>query len=303
MSGWEIRMSDSFQRYHPIVNIVYFAQVLGFGMVCIHPIAQVISLIAAAIYMCSIEGIKRVRFLLGFCFPLLLITAFMNPAFNHEGITILCYFATGNPLTLESIAYGCSAGCMLVTIMIWFVNFNRIMTSDKFIYLFGRILPALSLVLSMSLRFIPKFKHQMNLVAETQRSMGRDVSMGSIWKRGKIAVGIMSIMITWSLENAIETADSMKSRGYGLQGRTAFSIYTFTDRDVYTLIWLICCGVFLLIGNRFSVFGFRYFPSIKYAPINGMTIPFYCLYFGMCMTPVILNVVEEWRWKIIYSNM
>ena len=35
-------------------------------------------------------------------------------------------------------------------------------------------------------------------------------------------ITILSIMVTWCLENAIETADSMKSRGCGLPGRSAF---------------------------------------------------------------------------------
>ena len=44
---------------------------------------------------------------------------------------------------------------------------------------------------------------------------------GSLLQRLKNAITILSIMVTWALENAIETADSMKSRGYGLPGRTA----------------------------------------------------------------------------------
>ncbi len=49
-------------------------------------------------------------------------------------------------------------------------------------------------------------------------------------------------MITWSLENAIETADSMRSRGYGLPGRSAFSIYRMDSRDKLALMWLsFCC--------------------------------------------------------------
>lgn len=42
---------------------------------------------------------------------------------------------------------------------------------------------------------------------------------------------MLSILVTWALENAIETSDSMRSRGYGLKGRTAFSIYKFTKKD------------------------------------------------------------------------
>ena len=68
-------------------------------------------------------------------------------------------------------------------------------------------------------------------------------------------------MLTWSLENAIETADSMKSRGYGLPGRTAFSIYRFDDRDKMALGWLLYCGFFLCCGAAVGGFSWRYYPT------------------------------------------
>ena len=192
---------------------------------------------------------------------------------------------------------------MLVTLLLWFASFNRVMTSDKFIYLFGKVIPALSLVLSMSLRFVPKFKTQMATVAEAQQSIGRDVSSGSLWSRTKTAIVIFSIMITWALENAIESADSMKSRGYGLKGRSAFSIYRFDERDKYIFIWFSFCGVFLTVGTMLMAFGFRYFPNIRYASLDMTTIPFYCVYFALGITPVVLNWKEERKWKTLISEM
>ena len=296
-------MRDSFSDYHPFINFIYFVLVIGFSLVLTHPLAQGIALVCAIAYSVSTTGKKSVLFLLGYCLPMVLLTAFINPAFNHEGTTILLYFSNGNPLTLESILYGFSAGAMLVILLLWFTSFNRVMTSDKFIYLFGKVIPALSLVLSMSLRFVPKFKAQMTTVAEAQRSIGRDVSSGSLWCRTKTAIVIFSIMITWALENAIETADSMKSRGYGLKGRSAFYIYQFDERDKYTLIWFVFCGLFLLVGTMLMAFGFRYFPNIRYASLNMTTIPFYCVYFALGITPVVLNWKEERKWKTLISNM
>ena len=296
-------MRDSFSEYHPFINLIYFAFTISFSLVLTHPLAQGISIMCAVIYAVSINGKKSVIFLLKYCLPMVLLTAFINPAFNHEGATTLLYFPNGNPLTLESILYGFSAGVMIITTLMWFSSFNRVMTTDKFIYLFGKVIPALSLVLSMSLRFVPKFKSQMQTVTEAQRSIGRDVSNGSLLQRTKTAIHIFSIMITWSLENAIETADSMKSRGYGLKGRTAFSIYRFEERDKYALIWLSFCGLFIIAGALLNAFGFRYFPDIRYAAFNMTTIPFYCVYSALCITPVILNFKEERNWKTSVSEM
>ena len=296
-------MMDRFQKYHPLVNFFYFTLVIGFSMALYHPLTQGISMACACVYAVQAEGKKAVLFTLRWCLPIMLLTAFMNPAFSHEGVTILLYFPTGNPLTLESILYGLSAGVMIATVMLWFLNFNRVITSDKFIYLFGCIIPAMSLVLSMTLRFVPKFKAQMNSVVDAQRSIGRDISEGSLWKRTKIAITVLSIMVTWALENAIETADSMKSRGYGLKGRTAFSIYRFDDRDKMAMLYLSFCGFYLLAGVMVSAFGFRYFPSIRHIGLNAATLSFQFVYFGMCIMPVVLNGLEERKWKAIHSKM
>ena len=86
---------------------------------------------------------------------------------------MLTYLPSGNPLTLESILYGVAAAVMLASVVLWFSSYNEVMTSDKFVYLFGRMIPALSLVLSMALRFIPKFKSQMEVVSEAQACIGQ----------------------------------------------------------------------------------------------------------------------------------
>ena len=296
-------MNDRFGKYHPLVNFLYFTLVIGFSMTLNHPLAQGISRACAFAYAVQTEGTKAALFGLKWCLPTFLLTAFINPAFSHEGMTILLYFPTGNPLTLESLLYGLSAGTMLATVLLWFKNFNRVITSDKFIYLFGRIIPAMSLVLSMTLRFIPKFKAQLQAVTDAQKSIGRDISEGSLWHRTKIAITVLSIMVTWALENAIETADSMKSRGYGLPGRTAFSIYRFDDRDKMALLFLGFCGIYLLTGTISNAFGFLYFPRLRYVGINVVTISFQFVYFSLCMMPVVLNLAEENKWKAIASKM
>ena len=61
-------------------------------------------------------------------------------------------------------------------------------------------------------------------------------------QRVRSALRVFSIVVTWSLESGIITADSMRCRGYGLPGRTAFSIYRFDDRDRAALRWLLFCG-------------------------------------------------------------
>ncbi len=294
---WAIDMKDAFSTYHPLVNFLYFAFVFAFSMVFMHPVCLAISLISSFIYSISLKGRKALKFNFAFLVPMMLVTALINPAFNHEGVTILTYLPTGNPLTLESIAYGFAASAMLAAVISWFSCYNEIMTSDKFIYLFGRIIPAFSLVLSMALRFIPKFKAQIKVVSNAQRCIGRDVSNGGVLEKARHGITILSIMVTWALENAIETADSMKSRGYGLPGRTAFSIYYFDKRDKKTLLLIALLGSYILLGGLLDGLKWRYFPSME-GSISGIyTISLWLAYMGLCLVPIIVNRQEERQWN------
>lgn len=292
-----MRTRDAFSGYHPIINFLYFALVLVFTMCFMHPASLGISLGCAVAYHVFLKGRGAIRFSLGFLLPMMLVAAVANPVFNHEGATILTYLPTGNPLTLESILYGVAAAMMLAAVVLWFSCYTEVMTSDKFVYLFGRVIPALSLVLSMALRFVPKFKTQLKVVSEAQKCVGRDVSQGSVLRRVKNAVTIFSIMVTWALENAIETADSMKSRGYGLRGRTAFSIYTFDSRDRAALCWLCFCGFFVLSGALAGGLYWRYYPTVKAVPLTPLTVSFQLGYLALCLTPLLAAAIDAWRWK------
>jgi len=266
-----------------------------------HPVTLAISLLGALAYLICLKGRKALSFCNKFMLPVIIIVSVMNPLFNHQGMTILTYLWDGNPLTLESIAYGIASGCMLITVICWFACFNMVITSDKIIYLFGRIIPATSLILSMTLRFVPRFKTQMLIIADAQKCVGRDISRGSVLKRAKHGLQIISIMVTWALENAIETADSMKSRGYGLSGRTAFSNFRFDKRDRLILCLISLCAGIIVVGAFLGGMKFRYYPAIESVPVNPLSLFLYLVYVTLCAAPVILNIREGRRWKALHS--
>ena len=296
-------MKDAFSGFHPVTNFIYFTAVIGFAMFFLHPACLFVSLGCAFGYSVYLKGRRALRFNLFVMLPTLLTTALVNPAFNHQGLTILTYLPGGNPLTLESIVYGLAAATMFVTVICWFSCYNEVMTSDKFVYLFGRIIPALSLILSMALRFVPKFKAQIKEVSNAQKCVGRDVSIGGVLQRARHGLRILSIMITWSLENAIETADSMKSRGYGLPGRTAFSIFHFERRDKLCLGYLSLCIGYILAGAWLGGIKWRYFPSIRGAWGGPFPLSLIAAYGLLCAMPLLINYREDRKWKHIASQI
>lgn len=300
-------MNDAFSRCHPALNAFYFAVVLGCTMCVQHPVFLAISFAGATAYSVWLRGWKKtLKTNFMFTLPVLLFTSLLNPLFNHYGVTLLFYMErSGNWITLEALVYGLVLGCVLFIVISWFSCFNVVMTSDKFVYLFGRLIPAVSLLLSMALRFVPRFAAQLEIIRNGQKCVGMDIRNGKLIQKARYGLNVLSILVTWALENAIDTADSMKSRGYGLPGRTAFSIYRFDRRD-RRLLAVFCAlfAVFLagcLNGAAFA----QYNPRIMVAGFviqgnavlvrGGAAAAFltFAAFALFCFAPLFLGVFEE----------
>ena len=294
---------NAFKNYHPIVNFIYFLFITVFSCVFMHPACLLISFAGGFSYSAVLRGRRAVKTSIMYSLPIIAATALINTLFNHEGITVLAYFPNGNPLTLESVAYGVAAAVMIISVILWFSCYNEVMTSDKFIYLFGKIIPSLSLVLSMTLKFVPRFTAQFKTVINAQKCIGRDISSKGIIHRTKCAVSIISVMITWALENSVETADSMKSRGYGLPGRTAFSIFKFTRRDKLLLFCTVILGIYIILAGALGQMQFEYFPSINSSEFSYFKLSVFAAYFLLSSTPLIIETLEMVKWKYIKSKI
>lgn len=288
-------MRSAFADYHPAVSFLYFALVLVFTMFFLHPVCLVLSLTGGFLWSAGLKGRRAAAKSLGWMLPMLAIAALVNPAFNHEGATILAYLPTGNPLTLESILYGLAAAAMLVAVLCWFTCYYAVMTSDKFVYLFGRAIPALSLVLSMVLRFVPRFKERFRVVSNAQKCVGRDLSNGGLVQKVRHGARILSILVTWALESAIDTADSMRGRGYGLPGRTAFSIYRLEERDRTALVWLLGLGFYLAMMVWAGGTYFRWFPTVRGAGLDAWSVSAFLAWGALCFTPTAIDWADRRR--------
>ncbi len=298
-----MKTNDAFAACHPAVNFLYFVLVIGCSMFVMHPVFLLLSVSGGMAYYVYLKGRKAWKTALWLMLPVFLLTALINPLFSHEGITLLTYLPSGNPLTLESILYGLGAGAMLVCVINWFSCYQEVMTSDKFIYLFGRIIPALSLVLSMVFRFVPKFRTQIEKVSNAQKCIGRDVSNGNVMERSRHGIKILSIMTTWALENSVETADSMRSRGYGLRGRVNFSIYRFDRRDKLLCGILAAAGLIVLGGIASKTVRFLYYPTPVINPVSFWSVLVYLCYGGLCFLPLTMNVIEDIKWHYLKSKI
>lgn len=291
---------DAFSGFHPVILLLYFCGVLFFGMFTLHPAVLGITFISEFFYSVLLNGTRALKFNLFCMLPVTAAVALLNPLFNHAGVTIIFYL-NGNPVTWEAVTAGMVYALAFIAVIITFSCFNRIMTSDRLMYLFGGLIPILSLIFSMTLRFVPRYKAQIKKIADAQKCIGMDPSQGNLIRRVRNGVQILSILITWALENAIESADSMKARGFGLRGRTSFSIFSWRKRDWLLLTAELAALAAALAGLIRGAFTSEYFPMIRIAGASGATVLFYFAYALFCLLPVFVDLKESMVWNKLKS--
>ena len=283
-----------FESYHPVINILYFISVIVSTVLFRHPWYVAVSFVCAFMYSVKLCGKKALIFNCVLAFLTLPYAAWYS-FYNHFGITPIRQNFIGNSITLESIVYGFMLGMIIATVIMWFECLHAVMSTDKWVYLLGRVSPKLSLFLSILLRTVPRIKGRFKKTEMAQRSIGRGASQGKILKRLGNMVREFAIVLTWSLENFISVADSMKSRGYTLKGRTSFSLYRFDSRDrVFILALMSCLGV-LSMAFVLDQTSIQYDPEIIFNRMTAISYVFYMVHMIFCLMPMGVQIIGEAR--------
>ena len=306
-----VRATRGFAGLHPAVSFLLLAVVIAVTICLPHPVLLACSLAGALACSLFTSGWRATGRLLAGLVPLMLFAAALNPLFNHQGTTPIAYLG-GNPITLEALQYGAALALMLVAVLLWFSCYNRVITSEKFFALFGRLIPAIALVTSMALRFVPRYLRQLRRIAAAQRGLGRGLRDGTARARLRSGFAILSILTSWAFESALDTADSMRARGYGLPGRSSYSPFTFTDRDALTLTAVLICTALTVTTLLTKVVSVQYLPVFRLnqnaaglspALRTGLISLCYFAFALLCLLPAALDLREELTWRILRSNI
>ena len=282
-----------FDSYHPTINLIYFTAAIGLTISFNHPAYVAISYAAAFAYSVKLSGKRAVIFNLCLV-PFALIYSGWYSYYNHFGVTNLRQNFIGNEITLEALLYGLQIG---FTVIMFFSCVFAVFSSDKIVYLFGRVSPKLSLFLSIILRMVPRIKQYGRRINTAQKGIGKSPSQGNLWRRFVNSIRLISILITWTLENFVESSDSMKCRGYSLKGRTSFSIYRFDNRDRSFVIAIFLLLIVTACGWALDQTSIHYNPQIIMTGITFMSYIFYAAYGILLLLPMILQIAGERKFE------
>ena len=292
--------ADAFSGYHPVVNLCFFAAAIGLSMFLMHPVFLSVSLLCAAGYLLYFQGIRAFFRQLVYLVPILLFTALLNPLFNHRGDSVLFYLPYGEPVTLESLCFGLWSAVLMGASILWFSCCNAVFTTDKIVYLFGRVIPSLSLLISMTLRFVPRFQDHLQETLRVQRAMEVPRTKLDMLRQ---ALTAFSSTVSWAMEQSIVTADSMKSRGYGSSGRTAYALCRFERRDGGALAVLAVLFLGTILPWLTGSVQWSFFPSMTGELLGTAQLISYLSFLGLCLMPLIIDLTEDCKWNSLRSKI
>ena len=286
-----------FEEFNPAAVFIYYAAVTVITMFSMNPILIGIALVSSVLCCCLYaQGGLRMHL---FSLLLFLVLALINPLVVHNGVTVLFYL-NSRPITLEATLYGVSAAATVTATLYRLRSMAHDMTSDSVLYLFARVSPKLALILSMALRYVSLFRQRLRRVQDAQRALGlyRDGNLIDA-VRGRLRV--LSILMTWSLENGVVTAMSMDARGYGSRRRTAYAIHRFRAADLLLILLTLAlagCGTAAVIVTRFT-----YYPAIDARLFSPLSIAGYVGFAILGVLPVIINTKEAIKWRRLTSRI
>lgn len=264
---------------HPAVCLIFLIAAAGLTAFSRNPVIILESLCGALLLTLLSGGIKGAGWFAGIAAA----AALANFLFVHNGVTAL-FFVGDTAFTLEALIYGVHTGVMLGAVCLWGACAVRFITSDKYIWLFGRILPAAGLVLSCAVRFVPLFIRRTREFIAVQNAST---------VRGHLRA--FSASVGYSAERAMDSALSMKARGYGTAKRTSFSLYRFTPGAASALSAVVLSGGLSLALIIAGAGEFYFYPALSDIPADLIDIALYCGFGALCLMPSGVIAAEKLR--------
>src|SRR5699024_6868296 len=117
------------------------------------------------------------------------------------------------------------------------------------LFVFAKIVPRSAFLIMLSLRFVPLLKARFEEITAVQRMRGMTVMSGTIRERARNGMNMIQTLLTWSLEEAIQTADSMTARGYGNRENSSYIKYKMEARDWFWLALLLILFMISIVGS------------------------------------------------------
>lgn len=155
----------AFDTSHPAVPALYFAGTAVLMMFAMQPVYVGISLAGSLLCSFLCRGARATLRGLRWQLPMLALVCLANPLFVATGSTLL--WRVG-PIAVyaEALAYGACMGALMVSVVVWLECASRVLTQDRLLAVSGRVLPTVSLMVSMTAQLVPQLMRRASAVRQ-----------------------------------------------------------------------------------------------------------------------------------------
>ena len=318
---------------HPAVYLLYYFIMVLFAFIFSDPYF-VVTFLVLILILIALQGVSsELKNIMKLFIPLSILIMILNPLLNRTGAHKI-YLWQNFFITYEAIAYGILMSLALLIVILVFSSYNRSVSYQEMLYIFSKKLPIISMIIVMALRFIPlinsraievqklnnlknngvefdnedcddsnrmdldEFNSNINTDYDSKfiNRLKSNKRIAAIIKEAKTLGKIMGITVSWSLEESMFTAKSMKARGYNATERTSYLSYKFGNADYAFLAIIIATVAIIIVGLLKGVGMINIYPSIDFSFSN---LPFniYYLAFIVFLLPLIyLELKERLLW-------
>ena len=294
-------MANGFERMHPFVLFLYYVAVGILAMYFNHPLFLGIGCVMLFFVNLTHDNGKALKKWLPMLSIMSAVIILVNPFMNSRGTHIFFYFR-GKQVTLEATLYGVVLSMSLVLILLMFISFNLILNGNKFLFVFARFLPRTAFLTMLAIRFVPLLKRRLDEIADVQRVKGISLNTGTIRQRAKSGMVLLQILLTWSLEEAIETSDSMKARGYGLGKRSPYIPYRMSKQDIGWLVTLSILLLICLVGGLLGYGKVIIYPQLGTLQLYPIDWLVFVGMFVIMAFPLLIEGREFLKWNYLQSK-
>ena len=285
------RRHNVFASYHPAVAFAFLACAIVLSMATLHPVFTPLSFLGALVCSLVVRGARDTGRSFIWALPLWVVVTLANPLFSASGSTEL--FRLGpSAIYAESLAYGACSGAMLAAVFLWFSSYAACMNSANSMALFGNILPVLSLVVSQVMRLVPQFVARGREIAAAQDAVGAaSASTKAAQVKGRLR--IVSVLMSWGMEDGIERSDAMRARGYGAKlRRSTYKRYRFGAADTAVVLLVGVLAAFAAGCAAAVCSSYSFYPQMSEVGAWWRYVPYALL----MLLPLGLQVREWWLW-------
>ncbi len=122
---------------------------------------------------------------------------------------------------------------------------------------------ALSMMMTIALRFIPTLIEELNIIISAQKARGADLDSGSLTKRAKALIPIFVPLFVSAFRRAYELAFAMECRCYnGDNGRTRMKVMKLCLRDYLGLLASIALTAAVIVTSYLDLGSLFLFESV-----------------------------------------